>query len=104
MIKESKGLYIQLYNIHGLIRGKELELGRDADTGGQTKYVLELAKSLSMQDEVAEIEIITRVIKDKTASEDYSQTEEIVNDKLKIIRIGCGGRKYIRKEKLWNHN
>ena len=98
-----KGLYIQLYNIHGLIRGSDLELGRDADTGGQTKYVLELAKSLSQRDEIGEVEIITRYINDKEVSPDYSQREELVNDKLKIIRIGCGGGKYIRKEKLWNH-
>jgi hypothetical protein len=30
---------ILLIIIHGLIRARDLELGRDADTGGQTKYV-----------------------------------------------------------------
>ena len=35
-------------HLHGLIRSKNLELGRDADTGGQTQYVLELVKSLSI--------------------------------------------------------
>ncbi len=98
-----KGLYIQLYNIHGLIRGKNLELGRDADTGGQTKYVLELAKSLSKRDDVRKIEIVTRRIEDKEVSSDYSQREEKINDKLSIIRIRCGGLKYIRKELLWPH-
>ena len=39
-------LHIVLLSIHGLIRGHDLELGRDADTGGQTKYVVELARSL----------------------------------------------------------
>ncbi len=97
------GIYIQLYNIHGLIRGHDLELGRDADTGGQTKYVLELAKSLSQLDEIERIEIITRYIYDKEVSPDYSKKEEIVNDKLKFIRLTCGGGKYIRKELLWNH-
>ena len=29
-------------HLHGLIRSKNLELGRDADTGGQTQYVLEM--------------------------------------------------------------
>ena len=98
-----KGIYIQLYNIHGLIRGHNLELGRDADTGGQTKYVLELAKSVSQLEEIDCIEIVTRYINDKEISSDYSQQEEIINDKLKIVRIGCGGGKYIRKELLWNH-
>jgi sucrose-phosphate synthase len=98
-----QGIYIQLYNIHGLIRGNNLELGRDADTGGQTKYVLELAKSISQNDEVDSVEIVTRYINDKEVSPDYSQKEEIINNKLKIVRISCGGGKYIRKELLWNH-
>jgi len=98
-----KGLYIQLYNIHGLIRGHNLELGRDADTGGQTKYVLELAKSLSERDDIRKVEIVTRRIEDKEVSDDYAQREEKVNDKLSIVRIRCGGLKYIRKELLWNH-
>jgi sucrose-phosphate synthase len=102
--KESKkGLYIQLYSIHGLIRGHTLELGRDADTGGQTKYVLELAQTLSEDQRVEKVELVTRLIKDKIVSDDYSAPEEIINNKFSIIRIGCGGGKYIRKELLWNH-
>ncbi|AFN74552.1 sucrose-phosphate synthase [Melioribacter roseus P3M-2] len=98
-----KKLYVQLYNIHGLIRGHDLELGRDADTGGQTKYVLELAKSISRRDEIERVEIVTRFINDKELSQDYAETEEIINDKLSIIRIRCGGQKYLRKEQLWEH-
>lgn len=101
MAKE--GIYIQLYNIHGLIRGHNLELGRDADTGGQTKYVLELARSLSQRDDIKKVEIVTRRIEDKDVSDDYSVREEEVNEKLKIVRIRCGGLKYIRKELLWPH-
>jgi sucrose-phosphate synthase len=101
--KNKKGLYIQLYSIHGLIRGNNLELGRDADTGGQTKYVLELAKTLCEDDRVERVELVTREIKDKSVSPDYSVPEEKINDKLSIIRIRCGGGRYIRKEQLWNH-
>ena len=43
-------------HLHGLIRSKNLELGRDSDTGGQTKYVLELAKSLANNPEVAQVD------------------------------------------------
>ena len=77
-----RGIFIQLYNIHGLIRGDNLELGRDADTGGQTKYVLEFAKALSNRDEVDKVEIITRLINDKSVSPDYSVPVEKVNNKL----------------------
>ncbi len=101
--KRTSGLYIQLYSIHGLIRGSNLELGRDADTGGQTKYVLELAKTLSEDKRVEKIELVTRQIRDKKVSEDYSVPAEKLNDKLSIIRIRCGGGKYLRKELLWDY-
>ena len=100
---KDKGLYIQLYSIHGLVRGNDLELGRDADTGGQIKYVLELANFLSDDPRVDKIEIVTRQIKDKIVSPDYSVEKEKLNNKLSIVRIRCGGNKYIRKELLWNH-
>lgn len=103
MDKSNKGLYIQLFNIHGFLRGKDLELGIDTDTGGQTKYVLEFAKSLSEYEEVEKVEILTRQIDDKNVSSDYAEKFEKINDKLSIVRIRCGGRKYIRKEQLWNH-
>ena len=102
-LQNKKGLYIQLYSIHGLIRGHNLELGRDADTGGQTKYVIELAKTLSEDERVEKVELVTREIKDKNVSSDYSVPEEKINDKFSIIRIRCGGGKYFRKELLWNH-
>ena len=48
-----EGLHLVLISIHGLIRGKDLELGRDPDTGGQTLYVVELARALGEQDDVS---------------------------------------------------
>ena len=30
-------LYVILISMHGLVRGEHMELGRDADTGGQVK-------------------------------------------------------------------
>ncbi len=96
-------LYIQLYSIHGLVRGHDIELGRDADTGGQIKYVVELAKALSEDPRVELVELVTRQIKDKNVSSDYAQYIEEINDKCRIVRIRCGGGKYIRKELLWNH-
>ena len=44
------GLHLVLISVHGLIRGHDLELGRDPDTGGQTLYVVELARALSERD------------------------------------------------------
>ena len=54
-------LYIALISVHGLIRGDDLVLGRDADTGGQTLYVVELARALAKQPEVARVDLLTRL-------------------------------------------
>jgi sucrose-phosphate synthase len=95
--------YILLISIHGLIRGKELELGRDADTGGQTKYVLELAQSLSKHPEIKQVDLMTKLLIDPHISSDYSQPIEVLNPKASIIRIACGSNEYIPKEELWDY-
>lgn len=103
MRKQNSGLYIQLFSIHGLIRGTSPELGRDADTGGQVKYVLELARTLAGRDDVDRVDLVTRLVEDKTVSPDYSAEIEPLADKAGIVRLRCGGRRYIRKELLWPH-
>jgi sucrose-phosphate synthase len=100
---ETDKLYIQMFSLHGLIRGSNLEMGRDADTGGQIKYVLEEGLELSRQPEVERVDLFTRRINDKTVSEDYGQPIENISEKFRIVRIPCGGSKYIRKELLWKH-
>jgi sucrose-phosphate synthase len=95
--------YIQMFSVHGLLRSHDMELGYDADTGGQIKYVVELAHSLSQRDDIGRVDLFTRLVADKRVSSDYSQPIETVNDKLRIVRIQCGGRQYMRKELLWPH-
>ena len=53
-------LYVLMLSLHGLIRGNDLELGRDADTGGQILYVVELARSLARQRQVGKVDLLTR--------------------------------------------
>lgn len=100
---ETQKRYIQMFSLHGLIRGNNLEMGRDADTGGQIKYVIEEGLELSRQPGVERVDLFTRLINDKTVSEDYSVPIETINDKFRIIRIPCGGGKYHRKELLWRY-
>ncbi|MGB3211806.1 MAG: HAD-IIB family hydrolase [Desulforhopalus sp.] len=97
------GLYLQLISIHGLIRSHSMELGRDADTGGQTKYVVELARALAGHEDVAQVDLFTRLVRDNNVSPDYGQPIEEICDGARIVRIQCGGRKYLRKELLWPH-
>ena len=53
-----------LISVHGLLRGFAMELGRDADTGGQITYVVELARALVEHPEVEHVELVTRLIRD----------------------------------------
>jgi sucrose-phosphate synthase len=95
--------HIQMFSIHGLLRAENMQLGHDADTGGQIKYAVELCVALSQSENVKRVELFTRLIHDKAISEDYAQPVEQVNDKFSIVRIQCGGKKYLRKELLWPH-
>ncbi|OUD15446.1 HAD-IIB family hydrolase [Thioflexithrix psekupsensis] len=97
----SKKLYVVLISLHGLIRGKNIELGRDADTGGQITYVVELAKELAKHDQVERVELLTRQLIDPKVSSDYAQPIELLNEKARIVRLPCGPKRYLRKEVLW---
>lgn len=98
---EKKGLRIALLSLHGLIRGENPELGRDEDTGGQTRYVLELARSLSERDDIERVDLITRQVIDDRVSDDYAQLKEQIAEKAYIVRIPFGPRRYLSKTKLW---
>ncbi|MES9852299.1 MAG: HAD-IIB family hydrolase [Candidatus Thiodiazotropha sp. L084R] len=96
-------MYICLISVHGLIRSHDLELGRDADTGGQTKYVVDLAKALSDCDEVSRVDLVTRRVVDPEISDDYSEPLEMLSSKARIVRVDAGPEGYIAKEILWDH-
>jgi len=103
-MKSKQGkLYLLLISVHGLIRGHDLELGSDADTGGQTKYVFELARALGEHPDVARVDLVTRRLVDNTISTDYSKQMEALSDKAQIVRIDCADQLYIPKEQLWDH-
>ncbi|MEW5317912.1 MAG: hypothetical protein WDW38_009174 [Sanguina aurantia] len=69
-------LYIVLISLHGLVRGENMELGKDPDTGGQVKYVVELAKALARIPSVSRVDLLTRMISDPKVDPSYSQPEE----------------------------
>lgn len=101
--QSSDSLYILLISVHGLIRGENLELGVDADTGGQCTYVLDLAKALAEHPQVGKVDLLTRLIEDPKVSPDYAQPEEKLGANARIIRLPCGPKRYLRKETLWPH-
>jgi len=88
-------------HLHGLFRSHDLELGRDADTGGQTLYVLELARSLAARAEVDRVDVVTRLIQDRRVSTDYARPTESISADAGIQRFAFGPKRYLRKELLW---
>ncbi len=100
---DTNGKYLLLISIHGLIRGHELELGRDADTGGQTKYVVDLARALGEHEDVLQVDLVTRLVPDPAVSSEYSAPAETLSDNVQIVRIDAGPGEYLPKEALWDH-
>ncbi|XP_073132082.1 probable sucrose-phosphate synthase isoform X1 [Henckelia pumila] len=116
--QKGKQLYIVLISIHGLIRGENMELGRDSDTGGQVKYVVELARALGSMPGVYRVDLLTRQVSSPEVDWSYGEptemlpprnSEGLVNETGEssgayIIRIPFGPKdKYIPKELLWPH-
>ena len=95
--------HLLLISIHGLIRGHDLELGRDADTGGQTKYVVDLARALAEREDVRQVDLVTQRVVDPSVSADYAEPIEALSDKARIVRIDAGPEEYLAKEQLWDH-
>lgn len=101
MPSDKGGLYVMLISVHGLIRWNDPELGRDSDTGGQVKYVLELLDNLALNKNVERAELITRRITDRKVSSEYSAPDEETPNGGLISRISFGPNRYLKKERLW---
>jgi mannosylfructose-phosphate synthase len=78
-----------MISTHGYVSA-EPELGRP-DTGGQVVYVLKLSESLARLG--YRVDIMTRRFEDQPAI-------ETLDERVRIIRVPCGGRELIRKEWL----
>ncbi|EEF30424.1 sucrose phosphate syntase, putative [Ricinus communis] len=104
--------------LHGLIRGENMELGRDSDTGGQVKYVVELARALGSMPGVYRVDLLTRQVSSPDVDWSYGEPTEMLTlrnlenfeDEMGessgayIVRIPFGPRdKYVPKELLWPH-
>ncbi len=96
-------IYVLSLTVHGLVRATDIELGRDADTGGQVSYVIDQARALAHHPEVDRVDVITRSVTDKRVDESYSRPFEPICPGAQIVRIPFGPRRYLRKETLWPH-
>ncbi|XP_050215109.1 sucrose-phosphate synthase 4 [Mercurialis annua] len=108
--EKPRRLYIVLISLHGLVRGENMELGRDSDTGGQVKYVVELARALANTKGVYRVDLLTRQITSPEVDCSYGEPIEMLTCPpdasgscgAYIVRLPCGPRdRYIPKESLW---
>ena len=84
MSDRERGLYVFMLSVHGLIRARAPELGRDADTGGQVTYVLEVARALAQNPQIERVDLATRLIEDASVSADYADPEEEIAPGAKL--------------------
>lgn len=75
--QKGKQLYIILISIHGLICGESMELGRDSDTVGQVKYVVELARALGSMPGVCLVDLLTRQVSSPEVDWRYGELTEM---------------------------
>jgi len=78
-----------MLTVHGYVESHPT-LGK-TDTGGQVKYVLELSKTIAKKG--IKVDIYTRQFQHKKSISNVSRG-------VRIIRIPCGGKKFIPKERL----
>src|SRR3954462_99270 len=83
---------IAMISTHGYVAANP-PLGA-ADTGGQVTYVLELSKKLAQLG--FDVDIWTRRFEDQPEI-------DVINDRVRIVRIPCGGFNFIDKEYLVRH-
>ncbi|REJ70159.1 MAG: glycosyltransferase family 1 protein [Planctomycetota bacterium] len=81
-----------MISTHGYVSANP-EFGKP-DTGGQVVYILELAKCLGRLG--FDVDIYTRQFEDQPQ-------REVVEDRVQVVRIPCGGRDFIPKETLCDH-
>src|SRR5258708_1877435 len=92
VLPESALPRIGMVSTHGYVAA-EPPLGK-ADTGGQVVYVLELSKKLAQLG--FEVDIWTRRFEDQPEM-------DVVNDRVRVIRVPCGGPQFLDKEYLVRH-
>jgi mannosylfructose-phosphate synthase len=83
---------IAMISTHGYVAAQP-PLGA-ADTGGQVVYVLELAKKLAQLGH--DVDVWTRRFEDQPE-------EDRINDRVRVLRMPCGGPNFIPKEYLHEH-
>ncbi len=87
--------------LQGALRGRNVEYGVTADTGGHIRYLMGLVEASEKDVAVERIAIATRAFRSSLGDE-YSQPREKVTRKIEIVRFATEQADYLAKEELWH--
>ena len=90
-------------NPQGNFDPSDAHLTEHADFGGQLVYVKEVA--MAMADMGHRVDIVTRRIEDPAWPEFAAEIDHYpgYEENLRILRMPCGGPRFLDKEHLWDH-
>ena len=96
-------MHCAFLNPQGNFDPADSHLTEHPDFGGQLVYVKEVARAMAAAGH--RVDIVTRRIVD----EDWPEFEAAIDgypgtgDNLRIVRLSCGGPRFLAKEQLWDH-
>ena len=96
-------MHLVFLNPQGNFDQHDSHLTEHADFGGQLVYVKEISQALTRLGH--RVDIATRLIDDPEWPEFSKPIDhyESYEERLRIIRLPCGGPHFLNKEKLWEH-
>jgi len=96
-------MHIIFLNPQGNFDPKDSHLTEHPDFGGQLVYVKEVAQALAAAGH--RVDIVTRRICDPDWPEFEAALDRYPDsgDNLRIVRLDCGGPRFLDKERLWEH-
>lgn len=87
--------------LQGCLRGSDIEYGITADTGGHIRYLLELVEACEQDPAIERITLITRAFDSDFSAIDYTCPQEVLSDKVTLVRLATDSPDYLPKEQLY---
>lgn len=87
--------------LQGCLRGRAVDYGLTADTGGHIRYLLDLLAASEADPAIARLVVATRAF-DGAYGPDYARPRERVSAKTEILRLPTPEPGYLPKEELWH--
>lgn len=96
-------MHIVFLNPQGNFDPNDSHLTEHPDFGGQLVYVKEVCRAIA--DAGHRVDIVTRLIDDPHWPEFSAPLDRYpdTSENLRIVRLPCGGPRFLNKERLWDH-